>query len=320
MRVSERLRDIAGNLDIVVVFVVAMVVGALDLLNLIEDGKADGVILPVLAALAFVWIRDRSRQRRVADQLARVATTTDGMWSLLTSGQSIMTLTGAAISRELTEARTETDRWLFKGSTGTFTRAVTLPECLEHAQRQRRKLTFRLEILDPGDHDLCAAYTRLHQDLAPAGSEEKTWTDLGTRQDLYATILAACWYRERNRQLLDIEVRLSQTLSLFRWDLSWSRLIITQRGPAFPAVAIPRGSAHYNLWATELENSLSQATRIPLERATPLSEQPTPEEAQRLFSALGLVTDLEPADLVEVTRIALDHLDPYRDHVPTLSR
>ncbi|MEV4163018.1 hypothetical protein [Nonomuraea dietziae] len=319
MNVFARLRDIAGNLDIVVVFVVALVVGVLDLLNVIKDGEADGVILPVLAALAFVWIRDRSRQRKVADQLARVATTTDGMWSLLTSGQSVMTLTGPAISRELTEARAETDRWLFKGSTGTFTRAVTLPECLEQAQRQRRRITFRLEILDPSDLDLCAAYTRLHQDLAPSGSEEKDWTELGTRRDLYATILAACWYRQRNRQLLDIEVRLSRTLSLFRWDLSWSRLIITQRGPAFPAVAIPRGSPHYNLWATELENSLSQATRLPLELATPLSEQPTAEEAQRLFTAIGLAADLDPGDLREIARIALDHLDPYRDKIPTLN-
>ncbi|MET9339928.1 hypothetical protein ACWENQ_20450 [Nonomuraea sp. NPDC004354] len=319
MGISARLRDIAGNLDIIVVFVVAMVVGGLDLLNVIEDGKADGVILPVLAALAFVWIRDRHRQRRVADQLAKVATTTDGMWSLLTSGQSVITLTGPAISRELTAARAETDRWLFKGSTGTFTRAVTLPECVEHAQRQRRKLTFRLEILDPADLDLCAAYTRLHRDLAPAGTEEKTWTDLGTRQELYATILAACWYRQRNRQLLDIEVRVSQTLSLFRWDLSWSRLIITQRGPAFPAVSIPRGSPHYNLWATELENSLSQARRLPLERATPLGDTPTVEEAHQLFAALGVAVDLAPADLLEVTRIALDHLDPYRDHVATVN-
>ncbi|GII54049.1 hypothetical protein Pth03_24380 [Planotetraspora thailandica] len=314
-----RLRGLVENADIILVFLTALVLGVLDLMNLVPDDKASGAILPVLAALAFVWIMDRSRQGRVAKQVSSVADDTQDLKTLLTNASSVRVLSGPMISRELREARLDTDRWLFKGGTGTFTRAVTLPECFAHAERNRRSIEFRLEILDPMDAALCANYTKLHQDLAPAKSEERdVWTPKGTRMDAYSTILACCWYRQLNEQLLDIDVRLSSVITLFRWDLSSSRLIITQRGPRFPAISFPRHSPHYNLWSTELRNSLRQARRVPLELAPRLSDSPTPAETFALFAALRipLPDDFGEVDAEEIARNALNHQDPYRGHIP----
>lgn len=311
-----RLRELAENADIVLVFLTALVLGVLDLLDVVDDDKASGAILPVLAALAFVWIRDRSRQGRMATQVASVA---EDLRTRLAVTDSVRVLSGAAISRELGEARLDTDRWLFKGGTGTYTRAVTLPECFERAERDRRPLEFRLEILDPSDKGLCARYTKLHQDLAPPGSEEReAWTPKGTRIDIYATILACCWYRQRNEQLVDMEVRLTSVITLFRWDMSRSRLIITQRGPQFPALSFPRDSVHYNLWVTELRNSMRQARRLPLENATRLSEAPTPDETRALFAALGipLPDDFGEREVEEIATNALNHRDPYQGRTP----
>ncbi|MFF5204466.1 hypothetical protein [Streptosporangium sp. NPDC000396] len=325
MRIAQRLQKSLQsaweNFDLVVVFLVALIVGALDVLNAVDGENAAGAILPVLAALAFAWLRDRSRNTRLSEQVAGVATTADGIRELLSTSEGTRTLVGSEISRELAEARLDTDRWLFKGGTGTYTRAVTLPECIATSLHKRRPLEFRIEILDPTDDRLCTRYTQLHQELAPPGAEEKGWTAEGTRKDLYATILAACWYRERCQQILDLDIRLSTTMTLFRWDMSGSRLIITQRGPRFPAVTFTRESPHYNLWRTELRTSLSQARRVPVEDATPLSDSPTVEEARRLFTSLGLPLPgkYEDDDVAEIVMQALNTVDPYRGQVTAVS-
>ncbi|WP_406316852.1 hypothetical protein OHA77_06590 [Streptosporangium sp. NBC_01639] len=325
MRIAQRLhnslRSAWENFDLVVVFLVALIVGALDVLNAVDGANAAGAILPVLAALAFAWLRDRSRSTKLSQQVAVVVAGTGDIRDLLSATEGTRTLTGSAISLELAEARLDTDRWLFKGGTGTYTRAVTLPECITISLRKRRPLEFRIEILDPTDDRLCTQYTQLHQELAAPGAEEKNWTAEGTRKDLYATILAACWYRERYRQILDLEVRLSGTMTLFRWDMSGSRLIITQRGPRFPAVVFTRDSPHYNLWRTELRTSLSQARRVPVEEATPLGVEPTAEEARLLFDALRLPlpAGYEDHDVAEIVTQALNHMDPYRDQVAAVS-
>lgn len=205
--VTTRLRNAMSNLDLGIVLLVAAAVSILDLLEVFEDGQSDKLILPVLALLAYVWIRDRNRQARVAEQITAMSRATDGMWTLLSSGDSVKSLNGAAITRLLAEARKDSDLWLFKGGTGTYIRAVTLPECVERAIHTRRRMRFLLELLDPTNEALCAAYTQLHRSLSSDGAEEKGWTALDTRKDVYATILAACWYQQRNEQAAGPEDR-----------------------------------------------------------------------------------------------------------------
>jgi hypothetical protein len=293
-------------------------VSVLDLLDVLKEGQSDELILPVLALLAFVWIRDRNRQARVADQIAAVARTTDGMWRLLASGDSVKSLNGAAITRLLAEARAGSDMWLFKGGTGTYIRAVTLPECIERARRTRSKMRFLLELLDPTNEPLCASYPQLHRNLSDDGAEEQRWTSLGTRMDVYSTILAACWYRQHNSQLLELKIGLSETISLFRCDLTSHNLVITQRGPEFPGLAIPRTSPHYNPWYVELENSLNQTRLLEVDKAPPLSAQPTVAETRELFAGLGipLTEEFKDSDVAAIARGALNRIDPYQGRVP----
>ncbi|MFI7613642.1 hypothetical protein ACIBP6_20670 [Nonomuraea terrae] len=316
--VKMRLRGALTNIDLGIVLLVGAVVSVLDLLEVLPEQNADELILPVLALLAFVWIRDRNRQARVADQIAALGRTADGMWRVLSTGDSVKSLNGAAITRLLAEARAGSDMWLFKGGTGTYIRAVTLPECIERAKRTRSRMRFLLELLDPTNKELCKAYTRLHQNLAGDGGEEKKWTVLGTRKDVYSTILAACWFRQHNSHLLDLKIGLSGTISLFRCDLTSHNLVITQRGPEFPGLAIPRDSPHYNPWYVELENSLDQTRVLEIGKASPLSSPPTAEEARRLFEVLGipLTDEFKDSDVKDICNAALSRTDPYQGRVP----
>jgi hypothetical protein len=312
-RLQAALSNIWENADIFVVFVTALTLGVLDILNVVDNDRANAAILPVLAALAFVWFRDRSRNSRIVQQISGVEATTEALRGLLTDGQPMRTLTGQEIPRELMEARSDTDQWLFKGSTGGFTRAVTLPECVERARLHRSPLRFAIEILDPTDVPLCDRYSRLHHELAGPDAEEQTWTAHGTRKDVYATILAACWYQQRSLELLEMTLSLSSAITLFRWDLSSSRLVLTYRGPQFPAVSFPRQSPHYRMWRIELRASMRQARQVPIERATPLSEWPTPEETRALFASLGIALsdDFTEADIGDIVRTALARDNPY---------
>lgn len=169
------------------------------------------------------------------------------------------------------------------------------PECIQRASEVGRALTVRLEILDPTNDDLCEQYSVFQRSSSHIlGGTGEVWTAERTKKESFATILAACWYRQRFR-LLTVEVGLSSTNTTFRWDLSSRYLIMTQliaqRDAREPALLIERGSIYYDRYATELRTSLEQSQLLPIEQASktvPLGDEPSVEQAQKLFVSLNL--------------------------------
>jgi hypothetical protein len=244
------------------------------------------------------------------DQLvARMHVTVEGM-------ATVKTLRGRDIDRAFDEARRHTDRWSFKGGTGTYTRAVTLPMCVEKARRERRPLQVRLEILDPADEALCEKYTRYRTSLSsgPDGTGEP-WTLDRTRKESFATVLAAYWYQQRF-QLLDLSMGLTSTMSTFRFDLSATRIIITQDNSDFPAMMIMSDSPLYDGYVTELSTSLSQARHVPFETVQVIvGEMPTEAQVREFFSAvkLPLPEAYSDEDVRQVIQKAIRAKNPYAD-------
>ena len=70
----------------------------------------------------------------------------------------------------------------------------------------------------------------------------EAWTPQRTRKEAFATILAACWYRQRFTFLL-IEVGLSKVMTTFRWDLSSNWVIMDPGGPVRARDAVREGQA-----------------------------------------------------------------------------
>jgi hypothetical protein len=228
---------------------------------------------------------------------------------------AVKALKGADIDREHEEARRRTDRWMFKGGTGTYTRAMTLPLCAENARRERRSLQVQLEILDPTNVALCERYARYRMSRSPGpdGTGEP-WTTDRTQKESFATVLAASWYQQEFQQLLDIKVGLTSTMSIFRFDLSESRIIITQDDPRFPAMIISSTSSLYESYATELRLSLAQAKHVPLESANvQFGEQPGAAQAREFFASVGvpLSADYSDADIGQIVEKAIRAKNPY---------
>jgi len=326
------------NADAVIALVLAIVVAALGLGVQLpnEDEITTSAVLTVVGLLATSVLRDRARRAPVENEIRdALRTSSDALEGLsekvgridafedvvtgtkraLEETAVVRVIPGAQVAQVLEEARRDTDRWFFKGGTGTYIRAKTLPECVATARRERRTLLFRLEIIDPTNVTVCEDYARHRRSVSDGpDATGETWTTERTRKEAYATILAACWHKQRFG-MLDIDIGLSRTMTTLRYDLSASRVVVTRDDPRGEALVVDAGKFYYGWVSAELQTSLEQARRVPVEQArlAPLDDEPTAEEVRKLFDVIGI--ELDPAftdrDIAEIVRKALRAKDPY---------
>jgi hypothetical protein len=294
-RLSRWLR---GNYDGVITIAVVIVTLLPKVLNIPGyKPPIDQALLVALGLLAFTIMRHQGRADR-ADRADRESV-------------GVRILNRDEVRHEHQEAHKHTSIWMFKGGTGTYLRAVTLPSCVQNAHREQRSLRVQAEIIDPTNRKLCEYYSDLRQFRPDLTGE--LWTPERTRNEGYATILAASWYQQRFT-ILRIEVALSATVPTFRWDLSSTCVLMTQEDHG-PHLLFGVPSPHYNLCTRELDSSFRQARRVPLELAknVHLSEEPTLDQARCLFGELGipLPESVGDGDVAEIVRRALHPKNPY---------
>ncbi|MFI0349560.1 hypothetical protein [Actinomadura sp. 9N407] len=326
------------NADALIALILAVVVAVLGIgVNLPNESEiTNSAVLAVVGLLATSVLRDRGRrapvEAEVRDSLRSSSATLEGLDRKLDRLESfegvvadtkraldettvVRVIAGGQVAQVLEEARRDTDRWFFKGGTGTYIRARTLPECVAVARRERRALLFRLEIIDPANVAVCEDYARHRRSVAESpDATGEPWTLERTRKEAYATILAACWHKQRFG-MLDIDIGLSQTMTTLRYDLAASRVVVTRDDPRGEALVVDSGKFYYGWVSAELQISLDQARRVPVEqvRLAPLDDEPTVEEVRKLFEVIGveLAGGYTDRDVVEIIRKALRPKDPY---------
>ncbi len=324
---SRVVKWIAKNADGLIGLLLAACIAILALADVVGTNQINSAILLILAVLATTLLRDRVRSgyiendvHQALDRLQALDTKVTNAQQALDQSTNLRVLRGDAIGEALAAARLDTDLWMFKGGTGTYLRAVTLPDCIRRAREIGRALTVRLEILDPTNDELCEHYAGFQQSVSHiVDGTGEVWSVARAQKESFATILAACWHRQRYR-LLTVEVGLSSTISTFRWDLASHSLVMTQliaqRDAREPALLIQRGSTYYDRHATELRTSLEQSRLLPIEQAAktvPLGDEPSVEEAQKLFVALNvpLPSSFDDDTVSEIIRKAIQAKDPY---------
>ncbi|MFJ8646706.1 hypothetical protein ACIRNI_11335 [Streptomyces sp. NPDC093546] len=308
-RIERAVAFALRNFEVVFAAGIGLTIGFLDIFGdkLIESDLASGATLVVLGALAVGSLSERAR-RPLAIQDAMAGTR-----RAIEDLTMVRSLAGNEVRDELRKARQSTNLWYFKGGTGTYLRAVTLPECVRAAKLNRSQLNVKIEILNPADERACATYAQFRRmfsgTAAPGGD---VWTAARARKESYATVLAACWYRMQ-LTTLDISVHLSSTVPTLRFDLSDSCLIITQDDPNRVNLKVERGQPLYDYYLTELHQSREQATTLDLRDATLLGLSPTVDEVRALFDALALPLPrtYTEADVGEIIEKALHAEDPY---------
>lgn len=296
-RFGSWLRSNAEGFLALVIAISFGLLGVLDVLGP-DNSIINAAILLTLALLAATLLRDRTSAAKALVDIS-----------------AVRTVSGPEVGQAHAEARRSTDRWIFKGGTGTYLRAVTLRECVEIARQEKRPLRMQLEIVDPTGEALCEEYARFRTSLTPGPDRTgETWTPERVRKEAYATILAACWYRQRFT-FLTIEVGLSRVMSTFRWDLSSTCVIMTQEDPSGPTMIFKSDRPYYRAYNRELVASFKQARRVHIDRADEqqLDDEPGVEETRKLFALLDLdlPTSFTDRDVNEVVRKALQAKNPY---------
>ncbi|GAB2633410.1 hypothetical protein ACWDYH_32965 [Nocardia goodfellowii] len=287
-----------NNVDGLVALVLAVTVGVLAVMDLLEADKVNAAMLLVLALLATTLLRDRHLSAKA-----------------MRDASSVQMLNGPEIGHQHTLARRDTEKWIFKGGTGTYIRAVTLKECVRNARQAQRSLRVRLEILDPTNELLCKTYAEFRASVAPDAIRARDpWTTRRVQQESFATVLAACWYKQQYSPL-DIAVGFSSVMTTFRWDLATSCIIITQDNPNTPAMMFERDKPYYRDFSRELDSSFDQAKKVPLGNArdVQLDDPPSVEQVRAVFDALGLPlpVSFEDRDVAEIVRRALTPENPF---------
>lgn len=306
------LHTIAVNVDVFVALLLSVLVGVLDVAGGAPASLINGATLLVLAAIATALLHNRlssqSSDARLEMRFAR--------WF---GDEAVTLLQGADLHQELVRMRRAAESWEFKGGTGIYNRAVTLPEIAEKSHRDRKPHSIVFEILDPMDLELCRRYEEFFAtvpDRATDGNAVSILSTRGadTRCQVLATILAACWYYQKS-SLLQVDIRLSAEMTILRWDLSSDRLVISTREARYPALLLKRGNPYFAIWQSELHISRSQARRLPVEAVqdSPLSDQPTVDEVRALFERLRLPlpSEFTDEDVAHLNMLAFHRADPY---------
>ncbi|MFI0978796.1 hypothetical protein ACH4SP_17565 [Streptomyces sp. NPDC021093] len=309
-RLERTVTWVMRNVDVVVAAAIALTIGLLDIFGDVLTGDVvSGATLLVLGALAIGSIVERVRQpASIQEALA-------GTRRALEDQAMVSSLIGSQVGDALRDARLHTHLWYFKGGTGTYLRAVTLPQCVAAAKVQRSQLTIKIDIVNPDDEQACTAYARFRQMFAGQrdAANAALWTKDRVRKEAYATVLAACCYRQQ-LATLEIAVHLSSVVSTLRFDLSETCLVITQDDTSRTNLLIRRGQPLYDYYVTELHQSREQARELDLRLAPSLAPEPTVDEVRELFEQvrLPLPRAFTDSDIGEVIVKALHAEDPYR--------
>ncbi|MFE6906004.1 hypothetical protein [Streptomyces erythrochromogenes] len=307
-RLERFVAWVLRNADVVVALCVAMAVGFLDIFgDVVSDDVSSGATLVVLGLLATGSIVERVRRP------ASIHEALSGTRQALEDLAMVRSLSGNEVGEALRKARQHTNLWYFKGGTGTYLRAVTLPLCVAAAKEQRSQLNVKIDIVNPADERACAAYARFRQMFGGQRRGDDVWTTDRVRQESYATVLAACWY-QRQLTTLEISVHLSSAVPTLRFDLSETCLVITQDDRSRVNLLVERGQPLYDYYVTELHQSREQATVLDLRVASPLGQEPTVDEVRTLFDDLGLSLPrvFTDSDIGTIIEKALHAEDPYR--------
>ncbi|MFJ7680281.1 hypothetical protein ACIQXQ_19835 [Peribacillus sp. NPDC097198] len=159
------------------------------------------------------------------------------------------------IKEKLREGR-EADEYWYSGGTGRHTRAVTLPELAKASRTSNTTKRIYIQVLDPTNNDVLESYVN-YRNRVRTGAKDP-WNIERAKKEIYATIISVyIWKREQ--PLIEVTLGLKKEVSLFRFDLSSSVLVITKEDPAEPALFCVQGTFFHKAYKEELRLSLEQS-------------------------------------------------------------
>lgn len=253
------------QVDSLLALVAAAGLALLSVLDKIDPEDLSAATLGVLAVVSVTIVKDRQVRAGDARQSAQILNRVTS----LQEATDFAVVVPDDIGRVLSKSWQTTKRWRFKGGTGTYLRAATLPGL---ALRENRLNTdVWVEILAPDDEGVCERYG-VHRSRGPNRSTKNGTDDWGAnrvRIQSYATIVAAIWYTQYFK--MRVNVALTSVISTLRYDLSDDFVMITREDPDARALSIRGGdSSYFASTERELDMSFNEGRVLGIQKAKKL--------------------------------------------------
>ena len=328
-RLSTLKHGLRRDPEHIIVLTVAASVAILSATDTVNDIKSLlAATLACLAVLGFSSFKQSLRQERQTETFESLGesarATSDGVQAIqrtLLLNESVAGLLTTKSRKEAFEhAMSGANGWQFRGGTGSFTRAWTLPNLARHARERGGGTHWKvqLQILDPENDDCCRQYAGLRSKLARHRTPPSNtmWTTEDVKHMCLATSFAAHWYQQN--EFLFVEVGLRHELSTLRYDISSTVVITTNEDSRFPATQIRRtdsSSGLYELYCADFEVSFNSIRKLPTtsEVALPPSVDLLDEEhVLRLLRDIGIKeSTLESLSMRSILQLALHAKNQY---------
>ena len=199
------------------------------------------------------------------------------------------TLNDKERSKVLRETARATKRWRHRSAAGGGLRSFVLPELDAASRTERRRITLQVTLLDPADENACREYLEW---IRSHGRSAATLQSL--ENDIYATIVAICVEFKINPQLFHPEVRFSQTICDYHFDISDDMLVLTRTAEPGTSESAPSGDLDYRRFCREFDAGWSALPKLNVNRTKwsylPMNDRELlkREHIRNLFKELSL--------------------------------
>ena len=198
----------------------------------------------------------RQESGRAAASVSLLETSVASFAALLGEGEKAREVPPDRVGAELTSCLSVSTEWRFRGGSGRWQLQKVLPEL---GGRTESSGSYKLQILDPGDSELCQRYARYRNTSRPEG-ERRPDEMVRVREDILACIYACFWWMHRGR--LRPEVHLTSLYSPIRMDIGSTGLVLTISDVARPALYAPSQGWFYSSITDDFEQACQELPRI----------------------------------------------------------
>lgn len=217
------------------------------------------------------------------------------------------------ISPLLREATHTSKSWKFKGGSGRYTRAVTLPLMADAARKESIGRDIRICIMNPKNEELCEEYSIYRKSLK-SYDRSNPWSIERIRNEIVSTIVSSL-ITQHDEPLLTIEIHLLDHFSAFRYDISDKYIVITKEDKEASALKADSNTYFYDSYVDEIRLHERQGKKIekPKKRFFLERDKFKNESLKTFIKELNILSN-EEIDTLDL-KVILDHIqnpkDPY---------
>lgn len=288
------IKIIRTNIEQAIILMTTTVIAILSLLDIVHSTSIlIAATLAVLSIMAFAHLRENITRDESEQEITEIP------------GKLAMELA-------FEDALTNATSWDFRGCTGSFLRAETLPRISRNANtRAVTNIKMTVQILDPDNAKCCREYAAYRRMLAERrGEDGKLWTSTRVQHQCLASLIAATWYHQRGN--LEIELGLLDKYSPLRLDASDQVMLITNEDPGFPVLFIRERRRIYYAFASDLRVSMKSSRKIDLEKAPALPLEKDDISSRKLIActrALGISRQINRSEAKTILELAFKKKD-----------